>query len=69
MFRQLRVVQSYSRKPWHKFLVGWYPPMDKYTKLLNKLRGLGLYRDEHLVSWVFYSSLYIYCMSLLLGLC
>ena len=46
--RDYRVVKMFTRRPWHRDLPTWYPPIGKYNTILLRLRHLGLYHDEHL---------------------
>ena len=45
----MKVVNKMSRKPYEmrKEIVEYYPAHEETTELFKKLRGYGLYRDEH----------------------
>lgn len=40
----------FAQRPWQRDLPKWYPPISQYNTILLRLRRLGLYTDEHLVS-------------------
>ena len=45
--RDYKVVNIYSRLRTKPSLPSWYPPLPIYKTLLLRLRGLGLFIDEH----------------------
>lgn len=44
------MVRMFAQRPWQRDLPKWYPPITQYNTILLRLRRLGLYTDEHLVS-------------------
>ena len=48
--RSQKVIDYFSSKPLGDKYANYYPPMKQYNSLLRKLRFLGIYRDEHMVS-------------------
>ena len=50
------MIDYFSSKPLGDKYANYYPPMKQYNSLLRKLRFLGIYQDEHMVSQkVFFS--------------
>ena len=49
-FRSQKIIDYFSSKPLGDSYANYYPPMKKYNSLLRKLRMLGIYHDEHMVS-------------------
>ncbi|XP_065068817.1 small ribosomal subunit protein mS33-like [Rhopilema esculentum] len=46
--RSAKVIQMYKQKPMGQDRLNYYPPLDKFNVLLQKLRHLGIYHDEYL---------------------
>jgi hypothetical protein len=49
-FRSYKLVKYYSRKPLGDIINTYYPPLKMFNSLLLRLRYLGFYHDDHLVS-------------------
>lgn len=46
--KEQKVIDKFAARPWETALPEYYPPIDKFSSILHKLRYHGLYRDEHL---------------------
>lgn len=51
--RSAKVIDMYRKQPMGPTRIAYYPPLAKFNILLQRLRYLGIYHDEHLVSLIF----------------
>ena len=46
--RSQKVIDLYKSAPKKERIGSYYPPLKEYNSLLKKLRGMGIYHDEHM---------------------
>ena len=59
--RSAKVIEMYRREPKGAMKNSYYPPRAKFNILLQQLRYLGIYHDEHLVSMKVFCDILVSC--------